>query len=68
MRRIVRRIHWPGALGALTTLVGLFSLPEMQPVVARWMQLVPKEYAPLVILLGGTIQAVTKAVHSKGRG
>jgi hypothetical protein len=57
--RFFKRIHWPGLLGAVTTLTGIVALPEVAA-------LLPAAVAVKIIGAGAVIQAVTKAVHSKG--
>lgn len=47
-----RRLHWPGILSALTTFVGLASLPEV-------LALLPKPASLVVIAVGAVLQAVT---------
>lgn len=59
-KKVLNRIHWPGTIGALTTLFGILSLPEV-------LALLPAKYAATLIGLGAAVQAVTKAVHTKGK-
>lgn len=59
MKKFLAKIHWTAVVGIVTTLAGLVSLPEVSG-------LLPGDVATKVIAAGAVIQAVTKAIHSKG--
>jgi uncharacterized membrane protein len=59
-KKVLNRIHWPGAIAALTTLAGILTLPEV-------LAILPAKYGVTLIGIGAAVQAVTKAVHTKGK-
>jgi hypothetical protein len=56
MRGALQKLHLAGIVGALTTAIGLISLPEVTG-------LLPPKTAAIVIAVGAVIQGLTRAVH-----
>lgn len=53
---MLKKLHLAGVVGAVTTVAGIMSLPEV-------LNLLPPKVAAGVIAAGAVIQALTRAVH-----
>ncbi len=59
-KKVLNRIHWPGTLAVAGQLVTVLQSPLV-------LDNLSKEWSAVLVAIFAAVQAITKAVHTKGK-
>lgn len=63
MKNILKKLHLPALVGALSSLVGLADLAARPEVASALPHFLPDQWAVALVAVGTAISAVSRAIH-----